>query len=240
MRQVVTIHCLTELTLRFFSFKSVTIPQSDNIRYAHLAKRCESARPVGMFRSSDDEFLLCYDGGARYEFYSPSEMIHWAFVEFGMYVDKRGTPSRSPPTLEWEGVATHAAWHPPYVVLFSPSFIEVRHVDTGRLAQIIPGNDIRCIWDGRGSSLAPAPMPGPEGWVEGVAQEARVHAVMTAAEPPGNPARPSRAVAQHVFQLVPTIPLYLPGSLSSPSNSTYFPQASPPNSPSLTPRHSWR
>ena len=27
-----------------------------------LAKRCESCRPMGMFRSNKDEFLLCYDG----------------------------------------------------------------------------------------------------------------------------------------------------------------------------------
>lgn len=27
-----------------------------------LAKRCESSRPLGMFRSKDDEFLLVYDG----------------------------------------------------------------------------------------------------------------------------------------------------------------------------------
>ena len=159
-----------------------------------------------------------------------------------MYVDKRGVPSRSPPIIEWEGVATHAAWHPPYVVLFTPAFIEVRHVETGRLAQIIPGNDIRCIWDGRGSNVPPVGTPGPDGWSEGGPQEARIHAVMQAPESSSKPGqRPSRAAAQHVFQLVPTIPLFLPGSLSSPSNSTYFPQsASPPRSPPLTPRHSWR
>jgi hypothetical protein len=47
-----------------FSFKSVTIPQRDDPRLEKLAKRCESCRPMGMFRSSDDEFLLCYDGKA--------------------------------------------------------------------------------------------------------------------------------------------------------------------------------
>lgn len=44
------------------SFKSVTIPQRDDPRLEKLAKRCESCRPMGMFRSSKDEFLLCYDG----------------------------------------------------------------------------------------------------------------------------------------------------------------------------------
>jgi RHO1 GDP-GTP exchange protein 1/2 len=44
------------------SFKSVTIPQREDPRLAQLAKRCDTCRPKGMFRSADDEFLLCYDG----------------------------------------------------------------------------------------------------------------------------------------------------------------------------------
>jgi hypothetical protein len=46
----------------FHSFKSVTIPQREDPRLANLAKRCESCRPMGMFRSTDEEFLLCYNG----------------------------------------------------------------------------------------------------------------------------------------------------------------------------------
>ncbi|TDL23713.1 Dbl domain-containing protein [Rickenella mellea] len=203
-------------------FKSVTIPSRDDPRLAALAKRCESCRPMGMFRSSENEFLLCYD-------------------EFGIYVDRHGDPSRTIGTIEWEGTAERVAWHPPYILLFDTRFIEVRHVETGRLAQIIPGNDVRCLWDGRGAGLPPVTTPGPEGWQDGSgSQEARVHAVMKGGEFASG--RPARAVAQHVFQLVPTIPLYLPGSLSSPSHSTtYFPQSqSPPQSPQVTPRHSWR
>lgn len=45
-----------------FSLKSVTIPLKDEPRLAPLAKRCETSRPLGMFRSSENEFLLCYDG----------------------------------------------------------------------------------------------------------------------------------------------------------------------------------
>jgi len=44
------------------SYRSVTIPQRDNPQFPYLAKRCESCRPLGMFRPSEDEFLLCYDG----------------------------------------------------------------------------------------------------------------------------------------------------------------------------------
>ncbi|KAI1790239.1 Dbl-like domain-containing protein [Ganoderma leucocontextum] len=206
-------------------FKSVTIPQRDDPRLEKLAKRCESCRPMGMFRSSNDEFLLCYD-------------------EFGLYVDRHGDPSRSMGTIEWEGTAEHVAWHPPYVLLFDSRFIEIRHVETGRLAQIIPGNDVRCIWDGRGVTGAPPLSPAPEGYgQEAISQEPRVHGVMNATDVPVGPgSRAGRPVAQHVFELIPTIPLYLPGSLASPAQSTtYFSQNnSPPHSPRLNPSLPWR
>ncbi|KAL6309388.1 Dbl-like domain-containing protein [Sparassis latifolia] len=206
-------------------FKSVTIPQRDDPRLEKLAKRCESCRPMGMFRTSQDEFLLCYD-------------------EFGLYVDRHGDPSRSFGTIEWEGTAEHVAFHPPYVLLFDTRFIEIRHVETGRLAQIISGNDMRCIWDGRGTTNTPtSSVPGPDGWHEGVSQEPRVHGVMNVVDAPQTSAGPraARPVVQHVFELIPTIPLYLPGSLSSPSQATHFAQSnSPPHSPRLNPALSQR
>lgn len=151
-------------------------------------------------------------------------------AEFGLYVDRHGDPSRTAGTIEWEGTAERVAWHPPYILLFDSRFIEIRHIDTGRLVQIIPGNEIRCLWDGRGGGAPPAMTPGPDGWQDGVSQESRVHAVMRAEPAPGH-AR-ARGVFQQVFELVPTIPLYLPGSLSSPNMAdTYFPHITPPHSP---------
>jgi hypothetical protein len=163
-------------------------------------------------------------------------------AEFGLYVDRHGDPSRTVAVVEWEGTAERAAHHPPYVLLFDSRFIEVRNVETGRLAQIIPGNEVRCIWDGRGARTAPLPTPGVDGWGgEGVDQEARVHVVMSA---PASAAARAGVVAQQVVELIPTIPLFLPGSLASPSASTtYFPQGgSPPQSPrhSIAPSANWR
>lgn len=164
-------------------------------------------------------------------------------AEFGLYVDRHGDPSRNVQTIEWEGTAEHIAWHPPYILIFDSRFIEIRHVETGRLAQIIPGNEMRCIWDGRGTTTNFPATPGPDGWSEGMSQEPRVHGVMNVdtAPAPGTTARRPVPQAQHVFELIPTIPLYLPGSLSSPSQSTYFAQSnSPPHSPRLNPALSWR
>lgn len=125
-------------------------------------------------------------------------------------MDKHGDPSRSGNIIEWEGAAERVALHHPYIMLFDPRFIEVRHVVTGRLAQIIMGNEVRCIWDGRGASTsASTPTKGAFSSQEGDdLEDAQVHAVMNG---PGSVVG-TRAIAQHVFELVPTVPLFVPGS----------------------------
>ncbi|KAF9646326.1 hypothetical protein BDM02DRAFT_3188932 [Thelephora ganbajun] len=74
--------------------RSVIIPQKEGPRLGKLAERCESCRPMGIFRSNRDEFLFCYD-------------------EFGLYVDKHGDPSRRIGTVEWEETAERVSWNPP-------------------------------------------------------------------------------------------------------------------------------
>ncbi|KAJ6474687.1 signal transducer [Mycena vitilis] len=204
-------------------FKSVTIPLRDDARFAALSKRCDACRPIGMFRSNEDGFLLCYN-------------------EFGVYVDKHGDPRRGGATIEWEGNAERVALHQPYILLFDSRFIEIRNIETGRLVQIIPGNDIRCLWDGRGVGSTIVATPGPDG--EPTVQDAQVHAVMSAVDPMQPGGRPSRAVAQHVFELIPTVPLFLPEPAPPPlpplaaSHSGYFARPGPPPSQSYLSRNS--
>ncbi|KAJ7065285.1 CNH domain-containing protein [Mycena amicta] len=208
-------------------FKSVTIPLRDDARLAPLSKRCDACRPIGMFRSDEDGFLLCYN-------------------EFGVYVDKHGDPRRGGITIEWEGNAEKVALHSPYILLFDSRFIEIRHIETGRLVQIIPGNDIRCIWDGRGVGSSIVATPATDG--EPTVQDAQIHAVMNGVDSsPAN--RASRALAQNVVELIPTIPLYLPeqapgqnlAAFSQPQllsrNTSYSP---PSQSPVRASGSNWR
>ncbi|KAF8329377.1 Dbl-like domain-containing protein [Cantharellus anzutake] len=176
--------------------KSITIPTSEDPRHSQLVKRCESCKPMGMFRSGDNEFLLCYD-------------------EFGLYVDRHGEPCRQyGGVVEWEGTAERVAFHPPNILIFDTRFIEIRQIDKGKLVQIIPGTDVHCVWDGRGSLVIPNPLtPGPQGWDERAPPEPRVHAVMKADQNPPN--APRGAQAQHLFELVPTQLLYPPSSHQS-------------------------
>lgn len=140
-------------------------------------------------------------------------------------MNRHGDPSRTKGTIEWEGTAEHVAWHPPYILIFDSRFIEVRHVETGRLCQVIPGNDLRCVWDGRGAARPPV-AAGPNGaWEEAPSQEARVHGVMRADDTSLGRAGPSgvtRGVVQHIFELIPTVPLFLPEKLTSPTQQSSF------------------
>lgn len=38
------------------------------------------------------------------------------------------------------------ALHYPYVLAFEPTFVEIRHVETGSMSQIIQGNNLRCLF----------------------------------------------------------------------------------------------
>lgn len=57
-----TLDVLLKYLVSSISFKSVSIPQKDDPRLATFNKRFESCKPLGMFRCSENEFLLCYDG----------------------------------------------------------------------------------------------------------------------------------------------------------------------------------
>ena len=87
--------------------------------------------------------------------------------EFGVYVDRYGVPILDREIVEWEGQACRASFRFPYVLLFSPAFVEIRHLIAGHLIQIIRADDaignyiggggggcgggpVRCLWDGRG------------------------------------------------------------------------------------------
>jgi hypothetical protein len=230
-----------------YSFKSVTIPQRDDAKNEKLAKRCESCRPMGMFRTSENEFLLCYDGA-----YACGTVVGATFLmqatEFGLFVNRHGDPNREKALIEWEGTAERVAWHPPYVLIFDTRFIEVRTVETGRLCQIIQGEDMRAIWDGRGTSQPPPNFPKDgESWQDIFGLETRVHGVMRAPDQSPTTNGPLTArrpvVAQHVFELVPTIPLYVPERLGSPTPQQFSLggqyQGPMSNSPPLSPRNSF-
>jgi RHO1 GDP-GTP exchange protein 1/2 len=64
----------------------------------------------------------------------------------GCYITKHGQPSRNAGFIKWEVQAVSYTHRGVHVLLFSPQFIEVRNVMTGRLVQVIEGIDIRLLY----------------------------------------------------------------------------------------------
>jgi RHO1 GDP-GTP exchange protein 1/2 len=157
-------HAHLSLT-QIFSLTGLTVPSAEELQLPKLAKRCQSCQPVKIIKLSTGEFLLCYNGAPQilpiYRLHRTEVISGWN-LEFGLYVDRHGTPVRSEPVVEWTGTANRVAVHEQYLLLFDERFIEVRHLDTGVLVQIIAGDNVRCAWDGRG----------------GPSEQERVHVVM--------------------------------------------------------------
>ncbi|SNX85831.1 probable to GDP/GTP exchange factor Rom2p [Melanopsichium pennsylvanicum] len=98
-------------------------PADTSLDFVH---RRENVKPIAIYRISG-EFLLCYD-------------------EFAFYVNKNGWRAKGNWIIHWEGNPSSFAYHHPYVLAFEPSFVEVRHVETGALHQVITGVNLRCLF----------------------------------------------------------------------------------------------
>jgi len=104
-----------------------SVPDLKQPHVATFAARLATQNPLGMFRLSDQEFLLCYE-------------------ECAVYINKNGDISRSV-IMEFVGKAKSAAMYGPYVLLFDPDFVEIRNAQNGRLRQVIAGRDVKCLDD---------------------------------------------------------------------------------------------
>ena len=70
---------------------------------------------------------------------------HELRLELGCYINRQGVPCRSSGYLRWETKATSYAKQGPHILLFSSEFVEIRHAATGRLVQVVEGQDVRCV-----------------------------------------------------------------------------------------------
>lgn len=170
------------------------------------------------------EFLLCYSSQSRFSLLRRAVVLIESsfqlsastsrstarYVSIRLYgqhnlglIDHPSQPSRDFRTIDWETLPKTVAFHAPYVLLFSWNFIEVRHIHTGKLVQILQGSDVRCVWDGSGiqpDGLTNAPPRGGYG-DEAETIEPRIHVVMD--DPPQGPR--GRGTPQTVSELQPTV-----------------------------------
>ncbi|KAH7327697.1 CNH domain-containing protein [Rhizoctonia solani] len=101
----------------------ILLDPSDNA--LNFVKQQKNPRPLCVY-SIQNEFLVCYR-------------------EFAFYVNKSGWKSDKDVVIHWEGVPTTCALHYPYIVAFSPSLVEIRHVDDGSLVEVIHKNNVQCL-----------------------------------------------------------------------------------------------
>jgi len=75
----------------------------------------------------DGQFLLCYD-------------------KMAFFVDRHGRRSREEWMIRWEGNPTSFAFHYPYLFAIDTDCINVHHVHTGALVQVITGSNLRSLY----------------------------------------------------------------------------------------------
>ncbi|KAI7848668.1 CNH domain-containing protein [Circinella umbellata] len=103
------------------------LPELQNPDFAFVLQRAEQLTPLGMFKIDRENYLLCYD-------------------QFAFMVNMRGQLVRTNYVwIEWEGAPQSVAFSYPYIIGFDSRFIEVRHVETGELVQVIPGENMQCL-----------------------------------------------------------------------------------------------
>ncbi|KAI1296262.1 RHO1 GDP-GTP exchange protein 2 [Mortierella claussenii] len=102
-------------------------PSKHDPEYAFLLKRPESL-PVSMFKISSDFFLMCY-------------------TDFAFTMTKNGNLAKTE-LIEFEGRAESFAMVYPYIIAFESQLIEIRHIETGALEQLILGDNIRLLHSG--------------------------------------------------------------------------------------------
>ncbi|KAI9512115.1 hypothetical protein F5148DRAFT_1146414 [Russula earlei] len=83
------------------------------------------------------------------------------YDSFGCFMAKDGKPARSIYYIEWERRAVAHARRGAHLLLFSPGYIEVRNIETGKLVHMKETNDMRLLRSGlMGTGVLIAAMPG--------------------------------------------------------------------------------
>lgn len=113
-----------------------------------LKSRCQDAKPLGLVRCLNDEILVIYDGACYQMRTRLQTPLLIPAAEVGCYIDKHGVPCRSAGYLRWESKASAFVHLGGHILLFSPEFVEVRTVQTGKLVQVIEAVDVRLAYQG--------------------------------------------------------------------------------------------
>lgn len=87
--------------------------------------RKENIKPIHIERLAS-EFLLCY-------------------TDYSFFVNRNGWRARQDWKITWEGNPQAFAIFHPYILAFEPSFVEIRHMESGGLVHILTAKNIRWL-----------------------------------------------------------------------------------------------
>lgn len=87
--------------------------------------RKENIKAIHIERMAS-EFLLCY-------------------TDYSFFVNRDGWRARRDWKITWEGTPQNFAIFNPYILAFEPSFIEIRHMESGGLVHIVTAKNIRWL-----------------------------------------------------------------------------------------------
>ncbi|KAI9472331.1 MAG: CNH domain-containing protein [Benjaminiella poitrasii] len=126
--------------MRHFGVQALLDPEDEALEFVYQRP---DVRPITIYRIQFAEYFVCYN-------------------EFAFFVDQRGRFIRSSVRIDWEGAPDSFALFYPYILAFEPDFIEVRHIHTGELEQIIRGRNIRCTSTNTHNAIIQGTMDDPE------------------------------------------------------------------------------
>lgn len=113
------------VSLETLETQSLLDPADTSLDFIQRRENMKPMKPIAIYRLNG-EFLLNYS-------------------DFSFFVNRNGWRARPDWQIAWEGQPMSFALSYPYILAFEPSFIEIRHIDTGNLITIITGRNIRML-----------------------------------------------------------------------------------------------
>ena len=119
---------------------------TDTAVMTFLKERLDGLKTLGLVQVSSEDYMVIYEGKYLSRVIG-LESPMWK-IEYGCYITQYGSPSRGCKYIKWETKAISYAYRDGHILLISPKFIEIRNVTTGRIVQVIEGDDIRLLSSG--------------------------------------------------------------------------------------------
>jgi hypothetical protein len=123
---------------------SLKLGKSDTPKVLELVGK---ASILGVTNENENNMLVVYNGELLFAVCTVCSSFD-TFSGLGCFVDHAGKPARSSYYVEWERTAEAFARRGPHLLLFSPGYIEVRDIDTGKLVRMVEVKDLRLLRSG--------------------------------------------------------------------------------------------